>query len=137
MKRIALSVLAVLTVLTVATVAAAESREATKARLSAISAQCTERTNEYYFGEEARRASDCLRIGSLRNDLIRCAHEREHLRRAAGCSHQWQDTGPGRRWCRECRSIADFLGGEWQVVFTGGLFVGPDPMRYPKEYGLK
>jgi hypothetical protein len=136
MKRIITFTLSV--ILAIATVSAfAETREEARARLSAISAQCAERTNEYYFGEEARRASDCLRIGSLRDDLFRCASERNRLRLAAGCSHAWEDTGLGRRWCRECRSIADFLGGEWQVVFTRGLYVGPDPLKYPKEYGLE
>jgi hypothetical protein len=125
----------VLAVLVVVTIAHAETREEARARLSAISAQCADATNRGLNNEDPTR--NCLRIGSLRDDLIRCAHEREHLRRAAGCSHRWEDTGPGRRWCRECRSIADFLGGEWQVVFTRGLYVGPDPLRYPKEYGLE
>jgi hypothetical protein len=136
MRRILTFTLSV--ILAIAAISAhAETREEARARLSAISAQCAERTNEYCFGEEARRASDCLRIGSLRDDLLRCASERNRLRLAAGCSHRWEDIGPGSRWCRECRSIAHFLGGEWQVTFTGGMWVGPDPLRYPEDYGLK
>lgn len=118
-------------------VAHAETREESRARLSAISARCAERTNEYFFGEEMRRASDCLRIGSLHDDLYRCASERNRLRVAAGCDHDWQDIGPGTRYCRECRSIAHFLGGRWMVTFTGGMWVGPDPLDYPREYGLR
>ena len=138
MKRLALIVLAILAI---ATVVHAETREETKARLRIISQECAERADKILADDTWSRhwiiRSDCRRISSLRDDLTRCAHERNHLRITAGCSHQWQDTGPGRRWCRECRSVADFLGGQWQVVFTGGVWVGSEPLLYPEEYGLK
>ena len=116
-------------------------KEETKARLSVVSRECAERADKILSDDTWSRhwviRSDCRRISSLRDDLTRCATERNRLRIAAGCSHKWEDTGPGRRWCRECRSIAHFLGGVWMVTFTGGLWVGPDPLRYPKEYGLE
>jgi hypothetical protein len=124
MKHIALIVLAVLTA---ATVAHAETREEMKARLSAISAQCAERTNEYYFDEEARRASDCLRIGSLRDDLLRCASERNRLREAA-CLHRWIDSAKGTKFCEKCGIYAiQHVNGDWMLVPCRGRWIGAEP----------
>lgn len=140
MKRF-LPVFLALIVATVATVASAETREETQARFSVVSRECAERADKVLADDTWSvhwlLRSDCRRISSLHDDLIRCATERNRLRIAAGCSHRWEDIGPGSRWCRECRSIAHFLGGRWMVTFTGGMWVGPDPLLYPEEYGLK
>jgi hypothetical protein len=138
MKRLITFTLSV--ILAIAAVSAqAETGEEMKARFEKVRKECAAQTareladyNPYFLVREK-----CRRIDSLRDDLIRCAHERIHLRVAAGCSHQWEDIGPGTRWCRECRSIANFLGGKWMVVFTNGLYVGPDPLLYPDEYNLR
>lgn len=117
----------------------AETREEMKARFEKVLRDCAAQTDKELadYNPHFLVREKCRRIDSLRDDLIRCASERNRLRVAAGCSHRWEDIGPGTRWCRECRSIAHFLGGVWQVTFTGGMWVGPDPLRYPEEYGLK
>lgn len=138
MKRIATIIIfiAIWATLFAVTFAHAETREE---RFEKVRKECAERASKEldYFNPHWLVKEKCRRIDSLRDDLLRCASERNRLRIAAGCSHRWEDIGPGRRWCRECWSIADFLGGEWLVVFTGGMWVGQDPLRYPENYGLK
>ncbi|MDA8178339.1 MAG: hypothetical protein M0T69_02195 [Deltaproteobacteria bacterium] len=137
MKRIITFTLSV--ILAIAAVAVhAETRQETKTRLSVISKQCAEApARSFDFSDEARKVSDCLRIGSLRDDLIRCATERHHLRRAAACPHDWHGIGPKVKGCSKCESIAHFVNGEWLVVLADGIWVGPEPMDYPEDYGLR
>ncbi len=131
--------LIVLAVLTVATVTHAETREEMKARFERVSKECAERTsreladyNPHWLVKEK-----CRRIDSLRDDLIRCATERHHLRRAAACPHQWYGIGPKVKGCARCESIAHFVNGEWLVVLADGIWVGPEPIDYREDYGLK
>ena len=121
--------------------ASAETREEIKARLERVSKECAERADKILSDDTWSRhwviRSDCRRISSLHDDLIRCATERHHLRRAAACPHAWHGIGPKVKGCAKCESIAHFVNGEWLVVLAGGMWVGPDPLRYPEDYGLK
>ncbi len=133
-----LSLLMVVVVALIAVSAFAETPKEMKTRLQRISKECAERTGQAFdFSEEARIASDCLRIGSLRDDLTRCAKERNHLRRAGGCAHTWERVGQTVKGCVRCGSIAHVVNGEWLLVLTEGAWVGPDPMEYPNEYNLR
>jgi hypothetical protein len=125
--------------LAVATIAHAETREEMKARFENVRKECAAQTvreladyNPYFLVREK-----CRRIDSLHDDLIRCATERHHLRRAAACPHQWHGIGPKVKGCAKCESIAHFVNGEWLVVLADGIWVGPEPIDYPENYGLK
>ena len=74
--------------------------------------------------------------GLLLNAFTRCGTERQSLRRAAMCEHTWKHVGPGMKGCPKCASLATFVGGEWQVTFCDGIYVGPDPLDYPETYNL-
>jgi hypothetical protein len=129
-------------ILAIAAVSAhAETREEMKARFVKVSMECAERTDKILSDDTWSRhwviRSDCRRISSLRDDLIRCATERHHLRRAAACPHQWHGIGPKVKGCAKCESIAHFVNGEWIVVLADGIWVGPEPRDYPEDYGLK
>lgn len=121
------------------TVAQAETREETKARLEKVSKECAERSDKELadYNPHFLVREKCRRIDSLRDDLTRCAKERRALRIAAWCEHSWEMIGPGAASCPKCRSIAHFLGEQWQVVFVKGMWVGPEPWMYPEEYGLR
>jgi hypothetical protein len=138
MKRIFLIVLAVLAV---ATVAHSETREERMAEFERVRQACAERTDRLLAGDTWSIrwliTSSCRRASSLRDDLIRCATERHHLRRAAACPHLWHGIGPKVKGCAKCESIAHFVNGEWLVVLADGIWVGPEPRDYPEDYGLK
>ena len=133
MKRIFLIVLAVLVV---ATVVRAETREE---RFEKVRKECAAQAAKEldYYNPHFLFREKCRRIDSLRDDLIRCATERHHLRRAAACPHWWHEIGPKVRGCAKCESIAHFVNGEWLVVLADGIWVGPEPKDYPEDYGLK
>jgi len=138
MKRLITFTLSV--ILAFAAVSAfAETREEMKARFERVSKECAERADRElaYYNPHFLVREKCRRIDSLHDDLIRCAKERRALRLAAWCEHSWEMIGPGAASCPKCRSIAHFLGGEWQVVFAKGIWVGPEPWAYPDEYGLR
>jgi len=136
MKRIFLIILAVLAV---ATIAHAETREEMKARFEKVSRECAARADRELadYNPHFLVREKCRRIDSLRDDLVRCATERHHLRRAAACPHWWHGIGPKVKGCAKCESIAHFVNGEWLVVLADGIWVGPEPIDYPEDYGLK
>jgi len=136
MRRVFLIVLASLAV---ATIAHAETREEMKARFERVSKECAERADRELtdYNPHFLVREKCRRIDSLHDDLIRCATERHHLRRAAACPHLWHGIGPKVKGCAKCESIAHFVNGEWLVVLADGIWVGPEPIDYPEDYGLK
>lgn len=138
-SRFVVFLLCVFVVIAIGRCAHAETREEMKARFEKVSKECAARADRELadYNPHFLVREKCRRIDSLHDDLYRCASERNRLRVAAACAHEWEDIGPGARWCRECRSIAHFLGGQWQVTFTGGMWVGPNPLAYPEDYGLK
>jgi hypothetical protein len=127
-------------ILAIAAVSAhAETREERMARFKRVSKECAARANKElaYYNPHFLFREKCRRIDSLHDDLIRCATERYHLRRAAACPHVWHGIGPKVKGCAKCESIAHFVNGEWLVVLADGIWVGPEPTDYPEDYGLK
>lgn len=138
MKRFITFTLSV--ILAIAAVSAhAETREEMKARFEKVSKECAARADRELadYNPHFLVREKCRRIDSLRDDLIRCATERHHLRRAAACPHEWHGIGPKVKGCAKCESIAHFVNGEWLVVLADGIWVGPEPIDYPEDYGLK
>ena len=138
MKRFIVFALSV--ILAIAAVAVhAETREETKARFEKVLKDCAVQTDRELadYNPHFLVREKCRRIDSLRDDLIRCATERRHLRRAAACPHNWHGIGPKVKGCSKCESVAHFVNGEWLVVLADGIWVGPEPLDYPEDYGLK
>ena len=125
--------------LVIATLAHAETREERMARFEKVSKECAAAADRElaYYNPHFLVREKCRRIDSLHDDLIRCATERHHLRRAAACPHQWHGIGPKVKGCAKCESLAHFVNGEWLVVLADGIWVGPEPIDYPEDYGLK
>lgn len=114
----------------------AETREEMKTRFKAISVHCAEAVRVNPSDPQWDPAFQLEHRQHLLDDLIRCATERNHLRRAAACPHNWHVLGPKAKGCPRCKSIAHLVDEKWLVVLADGIWVGPEPLCYPEDYGL-